>query len=78
MTPRPAETIQLTVAAVIGAILIIYGAVQDGFQFSDLQDPEVTGAITLLVGTVAALVTWYVARRQRDGELPSSRDGTVQ
>jgi ABC-type Fe3+-siderophore transport system permease subunit len=78
MTPRPAESIQAVVAAIIGAVLIIYGALKDGFQFEDLQDPEVTGAITVLVGLVAALVTWYIARRQRDGELPSSRDGTVQ
>jgi uncharacterized membrane protein HdeD (DUF308 family) len=75
---RPAETIQATVSALIGALLILYGVVKNGFDFEDLQNPEVQGAIVLIVGFVSAAVTWYVSRRQRDGELPSSRDGTVQ
>ena len=77
---RPAETIQFSVAAVIGAILIIYGVVKDGLQLTDLTDPEVQGAITLLTGVVAAVVTWYIARKQRDpaSDVTSGSDGTVQ
>ncbi|HEU4865002.1 MAG TPA: hypothetical protein VFT76_02035 [Actinomycetota bacterium] len=76
---RPAETIQAALGTIIGAILIIVGVVRDGFDFSDLADPELQGAISILVGFVASAVTWYVARRQRDPEdqLASAPDGTV-
>ena len=74
---RPSETIQATVSALIGAALVIYGAVKNGFDFEDISNPEVQGAILTVVGFVSALVTWYVARRQRTGDLLSSPDGTV-
>jgi hypothetical protein len=75
--PRPSETIQATISALIGAALIIYGAVKNGFDFEDVTNPEVQGAVMLVVGFVATLVTWYVARRQRDRELGSANDGAV-
>jgi ABC-type Fe3+-siderophore transport system permease subunit len=78
MGTRPAETGQFSVAAIIGIILAIYGAWKDGLDFNDLADPEVQGAITALVGLVAAGITWWIAHRQREGELQSAPDGTVQ
>jgi len=75
---RPAETIQAIIAAAVGAIVIIQGALDDGFQLEDVQ--TIVGAIMVVVGLVAPLVTWYIARRQRDpaDNLSSGRDGTVQ
>ena len=75
---RPAETLQAILAAVIGAIVIIQGALDDGFQLDDVQ--TIVGAIMVVVGLVAHLVTWYIARRQRDPtqNLTSGTDGTVQ
>jgi ABC-type uncharacterized transport system permease subunit len=75
---RPAETIQAIVAAIIGAIVIIQGALEDGFQLDDVQ--TIVGAIMVVVGLVAPIVTWYIARRQRDpaDSLSSGTDGTVQ
>lgn len=79
MTSRPSETIAGTVGTVLGALLILYGALHDGFDFTDLQDPEVSGAITLLVGLVSGLVTYFVAKRQRDptSNVSSADDGSV-
>lgn len=74
---RPSETVQATVSTLIGALLILYGSVSDGFELNDLSDPEVVGAITLVVGFVSAAVTWYTARKQRAGQLGSSDDGAV-
>jgi len=75
--PRPAETIQATISALIGAALIIYGAAHGGFTFEDVKNPEVQGAVMVIVGFVSTLVTWFVARRQRDRELGSAPDGVV-
>jgi uncharacterized membrane protein HdeD (DUF308 family) len=75
---RPAETAQATVSALLGAVLIIYGVVKNGFDFEALSNPEVVGAITVIVGFIASAVTWFVAREQRQGELKSASDGTVQ
>lgn len=78
MTPsRPAEGTQAIISGILGAILIIIGAFRDGIQVDDLNE-EVIGALTILVGFVASAVTWYTARRQREGELTSAPDGTVQ
>ena len=76
---RPAETISATVGTVVGAVLVIVGAVDDGLDFNDLSDPEVQGAIAILVGIVSSVVTFFVARRQRDPSDPiaSAEDGTV-
>lgn len=74
---RPSETLQATVSSIIGALLIIYGAVKDGFDLDRLASPEVLGAITVIVGFVSAAVTWYTARKQRASELGSAPDGTV-
>lgn len=79
MTPsRPAEGTQAIVSAIIGAVVILYGAFKNGFDFESLSNPEVLGAIMVLVGFVSAAVTWYIGRRQREGELQSAPDGTVQ
>jgi uncharacterized membrane protein YphA (DoxX/SURF4 family) len=69
---RPSETISAVVGSILGAVFIIVG-------YATGWDPpvEVVGAITLLVSWIAAGVTWYVARRQRSGELLASPDGTV-
>lgn len=72
---RPAETISAIVGAVLGAITIIQGALDDGFQLVDVQ--TIVGAIMVVVGLVAPIVTWYIAKRQREGELASATDGTV-
>jgi len=74
---RPAETISAIVAAVVGAITIIQGALEDGFQVDDVQ--TIVGAIMVVVGLVAPLVTWFIARRQRDptSNVTSAPDGTV-
>lgn len=78
MTPsRPAEGTQAIVSTILGAILIIVGALKNGIQVDDLNE-EVIGALTVLVGFVASAVTWYIARQQRTGELQSAPDGTVQ
>lgn len=75
---RPAETIQAIVAAIIGAVVIIQGALADGFQLDDVQ--TIVGAVMVVVGLVAPFVTWFVARQQRDPEsnVTSGTDGTVQ
>ena len=75
---RPAETITAAIGVLLGAVQILVGAFSDGFDFGDLNDPEVTGAITTLVGFVASIVTWYIARRQRSGQIGSGTDGSVQ
>jgi len=74
---RPAETISAIVAAAVGAITIIQGALEDGFQLDDVQ--TIVGAIMVVVGLVAPIVTWYIARRQRDpsSDVTSASDGTV-
>ena len=74
---RPAETIQAIVAAIIGAIVIIQGALEDGFQLDDVQ--TIVGAVMVVVGLIAPIVTWFIARRQRDPteNLTSASDGTV-
>jgi hypothetical protein len=74
---RPAETVQATISGLLGAVLIIYGVTKNGFDFEALSNPEVVGAITVVVGFVSSAVTWYVAREQREGELDSADDGTV-
>jgi len=74
---RPAEMITAVAGTIFGALQIIVGAASDGFDFTDLQDPEVTGAITIIGSYVAAAVTWYVARRQRADALRSAPDGSV-
>jgi hypothetical protein len=73
---RPAETLTAAIASILGALFIVLGAVDDGFE--GLRSPEVQGAIVILVGWIAAAVTWYVAKRQRAGELKSATDGTVR
>jgi hypothetical protein len=78
MVSRPSETLQAAVASFIGAALVIYGVAKNGFDFEDLANPEVSGAITILIGFVSAGVTWYVGRKQRAGTLTSAPDGTVQ
>jgi hypothetical protein len=74
---RPAEITQSAASAVIGAALIVYGAVQGGIDVTKLSSPAVQGAIVLLLGQLAAVRTWIVARRQRAGQLASAHDGTV-
>jgi hypothetical protein len=78
MGTRPAETGSISVGSIIAALLVVYGWVKDGPDFNDLADGEVQGAITLIVSAVAALITWWIARQQRRGELKSAPDGTVQ
>jgi hypothetical protein len=75
---RPAETVQATISGLLGAVLVIYGVTKNGFDFEALSNPEVVGAITVIVGFASTAVTWFVARQQRAGELQSAPDGTVQ
>jgi uncharacterized membrane protein YdbT with pleckstrin-like domain len=69
---RPSEVITGIVGSVVGAILIIIGAV-----WKVEVTPEVSGAIVTVVAWIAAGVTWYIAHRQRDGQLRAAKDGTV-
>lgn len=73
---RPSETITAIAGSVIGAVLIIVGWVQEGPDVGNMPT-EVVGALTLLVGWISAGVTWWVARRQRQGSLGSTGDGKV-
>ena len=77
MFDRPAEVITAVIATLVGGWQIIVGLLDDGFQFSDLSDPELTGFLTVVIGYVAALVTWYIARKQRANQLGSAPDGAV-
>lgn len=70
---RPSETITATVGSLVGAALMLLG-----FASKVQVPPEVAGAIVTLVAFVAALVTNFVARKQRAGELDSAVDGTVK
>jgi membrane-bound ClpP family serine protease len=77
MTSRPAELSQAVISGIVGAIMILVGAFSHGFDFNSFKDPEVLGAITLLIGFVSSAVTWFKAKQQRAGELLSRVDGTV-
>jgi hypothetical protein len=69
---RPSETITGIVGSIVGAVLVLLG------EFGDIEvSTNATAAIIVIVSWIAAGVTWYVARKQRSGELGSSRDGTV-
>ena len=74
---RPAETLSAIVTALVGLITIIQQVATDGFQVDDVQ--IVMGAVTVLAAAVAPVVTWYVARRQRNPQeaVGSAPDGTV-
>lgn len=76
---RPAETLSLSIAAVIAAVLFVYGVIKDGLDINDVSDPEFQAAVTVIVGAIATLVTWYIARRQRDPKdnLAAAPDGAV-
>jgi hypothetical protein len=75
---RPSESLTAAVGTVLGALFILLGATEGGFDFDELKSPEVQGAVMLLVSWIAAGVTWYIARRQRAGTLASSEDGSVK
>jgi hypothetical protein len=69
---RPSEGLTAAVGSIIGATFILIGAL------SDVEIPgEVQGAVIVLVSWIAALVTWFIARQQRQGELGSAPDGSV-
>lgn len=68
---RPSETVTAAAASIIGAILAILAAYN-----VDVPD-GVEPALVILVGWIAAAVTWYVARRQRAGVQTSAADGKV-
>jgi hypothetical protein len=70
---RPSETATAALGSIIGAVLIIAG------WLTTVEVPsQVAGAFTILVSWVAAAVTWFVAQRQRRGELSSLADGSVE
>jgi cation transporter-like permease len=70
---RPSEAITGVVGSIVGAILVLLG------QFTDVEvSTEASAAIIVLVSWIAAGVTWYIARKQRTGDLSASKDGTVQ
>ena len=72
MIARPSETVTGVISSIIGAVLVIVG------WGTEIEIPaEVTGALVTLLGWVAAGVTWYIARKQREGALGSAKDGTV-
>jgi uncharacterized membrane protein YjjP (DUF1212 family) len=70
---RPSEAITGIVGSIVGAILVLLG------QFFHVEiSTEASAAIIVLVSWVAAGVTWYIAKRQRRGQLTAAADGTVQ
>ena len=69
---RPSESVTAAVGSIVGAVFILVGATT-----SVEIAGEVQGAVIVLVSWLAALVTWYVAQRQRSRELGSGVDGTV-
>ncbi len=70
---RPAETLAGALGALIAAVVAVAAAL--GYTVP----PAVITALTAVVGFVAAAVTWYVARRQRDpaDDLTAKPDGSV-
>lgn len=68
MTTRPAETYAATIGALIAAVVAVLAAF--GIEVPD----AVLAAATPVVGLIAAAVTWYVARKQRDPADPTSSD----
>lgn len=74
MVSRPSEAITGIVGSIIGAILVLLS------EFTDVEvSTNAAAAIVVLVSWIAAGVTWYVARRQRDpsDDLGAAEDGTV-
>jgi hypothetical protein len=72
---RPSEALTATVGTLVAAILVLVKA------YTDIDVPEgVSAALILIVSYIAAAVTWYVARKQRDPGSPvtSGPDGTVE
>jgi hypothetical protein len=74
---RPSEAITATVGSILGAFLIVVGWVKNGADFTSMTT-EVSGALTLLVSWIPVAVTWFIAQRQRRGELSSLADGSVE
>lgn len=70
---RPAEGVTAVVGSIVGALGILLGAL------TDLEvSVQVSGAVVTLISWIAAAATWWIARKQRKGELQSAADGTVQ
>lgn len=70
---RPSESLTAAVGSIVGAALIVFGALTK-FEVS----AEVSGAFITLVSWIAAAATWWIARKQRKGQMQSAPDGTVQ
>lgn len=71
---RPSEAAQAAIGSIVGAILIVAGAFFDTSKIT----PEVVGGIVIVLSWIAAGVTWYIAKRQRAGQLTANEDGTVE
>jgi hypothetical protein len=69
---RPSETITAAVGTIVGAGVTLLTAL--GVKVPDGVD----GPAIILVSWLAVGVTWYVARKQRAGELSSLSDGSVE
>lgn len=68
---RPSETASAAIGSIVGAVLAILAAY-------DINVPAAVGpAVIILVGWVAAAVTWFIAKKQRIGQATSGADGTV-
>lgn len=73
MVSRPSETLSAALGTLVLAVVSVLEAL-------DIEVPVAyVTAATAVVGFVAAAVTWYVARQQRDPARPlsSGKDGTV-
>ncbi len=73
---RPNEVSTASIAIILGAVESIFAWTKGGIDLTKISD--LAGPITVLVGFVPAIVTWFVAAKQRAGELISAKDGTVQ
>jgi predicted phage tail protein len=71
-TSRPSEALSGIVGSIVGAVLVLLS------EFTDVEvSTNAAAALVVLVSWIAAGVTWYVAKRQRSGDLQAASDGTV-
>lgn len=69
---RPSEALTGAIGSIVGALLILLN------EFFGVEvSTNAAAAIVVVVSWLAAGVTWYVAKRQRAGQLYPGPDGTV-
>jgi hypothetical protein len=69
---RPAEN----TSGISAALILVVGWIVKTTANIEIPAEVVTAAVVLL-GAIPALVTWWISRRQKAGELGSAHDGEV-